>query len=252
MSTTTTEVIPALDSTETTPGGTILAAIALLAAAAFASLAIPLGFSSLYARLNIAETFLLTSLGGVVATLTLGALAVAYLQRRDIEIPITRPAGREWSWIVGGIVLSLIGAIVFAILESRFATEMVASSSSSLAAGGSAVTIVLAGAYFVLVIGPIEEYLYRGVIQGRLRQHFGPAVAIGLTSLGFAVGHAPNFWLAGSDVLSVGVLIALGGIAVGSVILGAIYEKTANLAVVVLVHGLVNTILFGLVVALMA
>ena len=249
---TTAEHTPSLGSTKTTPRRTILAAIALLTAAALASLAIPLGFSALYDRLNIEETFFLTSLGGVVATLALGVLAVAYLQRRDIEIPISRPAGREWLWIVGGIVLSLIGAIVFAILEGRFATGMAASSSSSLAAEASAVTIVLVGVYFVLVIGPIEEYLYRGVIQGRLRQYFGPAVAIGLTSLGFAVGHAPNFWLAGSDVLSVGVLIALGGIAVASVILGAIYEKTANLAVVALVHGLFNAIIFALAVGFMA
>lgn len=251
MSTITTQATP-VESTETTTGRTVLAAIALLAAAALASLAIPLGFSALYARLGQEETFLLTSLGGVVATLALGAIAVTYLRVREIEIPIARPAGREWAWIGGGIALSLVGAIVFAILEGLFATEMAASSGTTLAAGASALTVVLVGAYFVVVIGPIEEFLYRGVVQGRLRQHFGPTVAIGLTSVGFAVGHAPNFWLAGANVLSASVLIALTGIAVGSVILGAIYERTANLTVVMLVHGLFNAMLFGLAVVVMA
>lgn len=250
MATVTNEGFSPTESTESTPVRTLLAAFALLVGAALASLAIPTGFSALFAALGREETLLLSTIGGVAATLALGVLAVAYLQVRDVEIPIARPVGREWAWVGGGVAVSLVVAVVFAILEGIVAVDPATTSSSSIAAGASALTVVLAGAYFVLVIGPIEEYLYRGVVQGRLRQSFGPAVAIGVTSVGFAVGHAPNLWLAGSDLLSMGAIVALAGIAVGSIILGAIYERTANLSVVVITHGLFNTVIFGLLVAL--
>lgn len=252
MSTITSSESTPTESTDNTRTQALLAAVGLLGAAALVSLAIPMGFSALYAALGQTETVLLNSLAGVVATLALAGIAVAYLRFRDVEIPIRRPSGREWGWIVGGVAISLVGAIVFAILEGLVSTEVAASSGTTIAAGASALTVLLAAAYFVVVVGPVEEYLYRGVVQGRLRQQFGPTIAIGVTSLGFALGHAPNFWLAGADLLSPVVGVALAGIVVGSVILGAIYERTANLAVVAITHGVFNAILFALAVVLMA
>ncbi|MFC7251483.1 type II CAAX prenyl endopeptidase Rce1 family protein [Halomicroarcula sp. GCM10025324] len=48
--------------------------------------------------------------------------------------------------------------------------------------------------------------------------------------------------IGGSDLLSLGVFFALLSIAVGSVILGAIYERTQNLVVVIVIHSLFNAI----------
>nr|WP_303647111.1 CPBP family intramembrane glutamic endopeptidase [Haloarchaeobius salinus] len=98
----------------------------------------------------------------------------------------------------------------------------------------------------LLLIGPAEELLFRGVIQGRLRESFGPALAIGITSLGFALSHVPSYWIGGSDLLTSGVFFALLGIAAGGIILGGIYERTKNLIVVALIHGLINAIAVGL------
>lgn len=231
---------------------TLLAALGLLAGAGIASLSIPLGFGALYAALGLEETTLLTAIAGVVATLSLALLAVASLRIHAVEIPIRRPTRRAWGWIVGGTVLSLIAAIAFAILESVFVIEMAPSSASTLAPGASMFTVALAAAYFVLIVGPVEEYLFRGVVQGRLRQRFGPVLAIGVTSTGFALTHAPNFWLAGADLLSMGVVVALSGVAVASVIMGVIYERTANLTIVAVAHGLTNAVLFTLAVVLLA
>lgn len=95
----------------------------------------------------------------------------------------------------------------------------------------------------ILIIGPMEELLYRGVIQTRLREAFGPAEAIALASLIFILVHVPVYALGAAG--SVEALVAsLGILFVGSLAFGAIYEWTKNLPVVALVHGLYNSIQF--------
>ena len=234
--------------TDANPGRALLATVGLLVVAAAISYVVPAGFMTL--SVSFASASLLTALGGIIATLLLGVLGFAYLRLHDVEIGVRRPTGREWAWIAGGFVVSLLGAIVFALLEGIFAVEAAATAGSVLAAEASTLVVVLAAVYFLLVVGPIEEFLFRGVVQGRLRQSFGPAAAIALASVGFALVHVPNFWLAGSDLLSLGVAVVLTGMVVGAAILGVVYERTANLTVVVVIHGLLNATLFALAVAL--
>ena len=93
----------------------------------------------------------------------------------------------------------------------------------------------------ILIVGPFEELLYRGVVQARLRESFGPAVAILLASLIFAAIHLPahGFGQAGLSSTAVSMIALVGG----SIIFGGLYEWTENLTVVALVHGLYNSIL---------
>lgn len=93
----------------------------------------------------------------------------------------------------------------------------------------------------VLLVGPAEELLYRGVIQGRLRRAIGPVYAIVMTSALFAPIHV--FGLSGSTL---GVLAMLGTVFFLSLFLGALYEYTDNLVVPALVHGLYNATQFVL------
>lgn len=102
----------------------------------------------------------------------------------------------------------------------------------------------------LVFIAPIEEFLFRGVIQGRLRESFGAIAAISITSVGFALTHIPSYWFGGSNLLSVGVWSALLGIGVTGFLLGYVYEQTNSLLIVSILHGLINTIGIGL--ALMA
>jgi hypothetical protein len=89
----------------------------------------------------------------------------------------------------------------------------------------------------VLVIGPSEELLFRGAIQGVLRKAYTPVPAIVIASLLFAVGHFTAYTGDGraSTLL---VILLLGGI------LGVIYEYTDNIVVPSLVHGLYNVAAF--------
>ena len=96
----------------------------------------------------------------------------------------------------------------------------------------------------IFVVGPFEELLYRGVVQARLRESFGPAPAIFLASLIFAGIHLPAHGFGAAGIASTAVsMIALVG---GSIVFGAIYEWTKNLTVVALIHGLYNSILLVL------
>ncbi|TQQ83242.1 CPBP family intramembrane metalloprotease [Halonotius terrestris] len=98
--------------------------------------------------------------------------------------------------------------------------------------------------FMLLIVGPFEELLYRGVIQTRLRQSFGPVGAIGFASVIFTLIHLPAYGLGSAAPASIAIsLTALFG---GSVIFGSLYEWTGNLTVVALVHGVYNSILLTL------
>jgi membrane protease YdiL (CAAX protease family) len=96
----------------------------------------------------------------------------------------------------------------------------------------------------ILVVGPFEELLYRGVVQSRLRESFGPVGAIALASLIFAAIHIPAHGFGDAGVASTAA--SLTALFVGSLVFGGIYEWTENLTVVALIHGLYNGILLTL------
>nr|WP_305794470.1 CPBP family intramembrane glutamic endopeptidase [Halomarina rubra] len=94
----------------------------------------------------------------------------------------------------------------------------------------------------VLLVGPGEELFYRGVVQGWLRESFGPVGAIVAASVLFASIHVPG--LVGSSGLAVLATLAIIGFL--ALYLGALYEYTGNLVVPALVHGLYNATQFAL------
>jgi hypothetical protein len=100
------------------------------------------------------------------------------------------------------------------------------------------VLLLLVPASFLL-IGPGEELLFRGVVQGRIREAFGPVPGIALASAIFAAIH--YFALTGG---AGGRLVTIGILFLPSVVFGAAYELTDNLVVPSLIHGAYNATLF--------
>jgi len=88
-----------------------------------------------------------------------------------------------------------------------------------------------------LLIGPGEELLNRGLIQGLLSEEFHPVRAILLTSALFAVTHI-------SSLNGRGKIVYLITVFVLSLILGATYEYTDNLIVPALIHGSYDALIF--------
>lgn len=91
----------------------------------------------------------------------------------------------------------------------------------------------------VLVVGPAEELLFRGAVQGLLKRAWGtwPAI-LGAAAL-FGSLHLFG-GLSASALAYVAVAFLLG------VVLGVFYEETGTLVVPALAHGLFNAVAFGL------
>jgi membrane protease YdiL (CAAX protease family) len=167
-------------------------------------------------------------------------VAAGYAWRTGHHVPVAVPSTRrEVGWILGGTTLAVtIGAGGSVLLTQLGVTDEVASVIGDVAAANPVVLLILAGLSLVLV-APAEELLFRGVIQGRLRRAFGPVAAVVGATFLFAVIHVANFTSGGA----VGVLAILGVLALAATVFGAAYERTRNLAVPILIHGLYNTVL---------
>jgi len=77
----------------------------------------------------------------------------------------------------------------------------------------------------LLIVGPAEELLLRGVVQGGLRRSFDAAPAILIAALIFGALHGNVEGTAVEQVTYMGVTVVLGAI------LGVLYERTENVLV---------------------
>lgn len=180
----------------------------------------------------------------VLAQLGYAAVGVGYLRRWGGGVAVSRPTRAEWLWIGGGTIGALV--LSYALLTG-FELGGVEPASQPIADVRSPSVVLALGLVSVLLIGPAEELLYRGAIQGRLRRAFGPAVAIGLASVLFAAVHVTT--LRGSPA---GTLAALAAFVVLAAVFGLAYERTGNLAVPMLVHGLYDATIFAISYAALA
>jgi membrane protease YdiL (CAAX protease family) len=101
----------------------------------------------------------------------------------------------------------------------------------------------------LVLVGPAEEFLYRGAMQGQLRTVFGPAVSIGLPAVLFGLFHVPNYVFAGVSLTSAGMWFSLFVIAASGAVFGYLFERTDNLAVPILSHPLLNVVFISLTIA---
>lgn len=165
-------------------------------------------------------------------------VALLYLRRRDWDVSLSLPTRRDLTWVVGGVLTTVVAAFGLLALSNALGIEPVESVIEAPVLANPSLLLVLA-ALSIVVVAPAEELLFRGVVQGRLRRTFGPIVAIGVASLLFASIHLLNLVALGG-----GAVVMVAVIFVVAVVLGAAYERTGNLTVPILVHGAYNTTLF--------
>ncbi|MFB6224790.1 MAG: lysostaphin resistance A-like protein [Haloarcula sp.] len=163
--------------------------------------------------------------------------------RKQFSIEFSVPNLREVGVVVLGYVGAMGGLVVASVLittlVSVFGVEPGSNQAAEIGMENPGVLLLLIPASFVL-IGPGEELLFRGVVQGRLRELFGPIAGVGIASVFFAAIHF--FALTGGSVA--GNLVALIALLIPSLILGVAYEYTGNLVVPSLIHGAYNATLF--------
>ena len=188
-------------------------------------------------------------LQAAISTIGMGiglvVVAVFYLQRNDLSwsyLRIRRPTARDVGWAVGitvALFAALLAALAVVDLLGLTATEHSVAEQAQQDPRLLLPLIPLA----VLVTGPAEELLYRGVIQTRLREAFGAGAAILLASGVFSVVHIPAYGATGG--LDVSLLVTLGILFLLGSFLGYAYERTGNLVVPAVAHGLFNAVMYG-------
>jgi membrane protease YdiL (CAAX protease family) len=173
--------------------------------------------------------------GFVVAGLAILLASGRGLGYLDVELPGTR---REWGLVVGVIV----GAFAFrtVALLAAFAADVEPSVSPiALVDVPTRTLLLLLIPVFLLVVGPTEELLFRGVLQKYLREVFSPWSAI--LGAGLLFGGIHVFALVGSTNL--GTAVSLSVITVVGFVLGWLYERTGSLPAAMLAHGTYNALI---------
>lgn len=175
--------------------------------------------------------------------------AVGFLALRDDWeiLHVRRTAATDVGVVVGGVVLlgvanfgmTTLISVVIAALESLFGISVEFGQNTVITTGRRNPSMFL---YMIpvtlFIVGPGEELLFRGVVQGLLRRVMGVVPAILAASLLFGLGHyfsvsTGNAWT---------YLLAA---AVMGIVLGGIYEYTENIAVPAAIHGIWNAFLFA-------
>ncbi|MFB6296620.1 MAG: lysostaphin resistance A-like protein [Halobacteriales archaeon] len=171
----------------------------------------------------------------------LGSAAVAYLRWRGVGLEYISarvPSLSDLVWVVVAYVVALGGVWLVGVLVTLADAPTAENQVTDIAIENPEVLLVLIPGSFLL-IGPGEELLFRGIVQARIREAFGPVPGVTIASVIFAAVH----FVALSGGAS-GRLVTVGVLLVPSLVLGAAYEYTGNLAVPALIHGAYNATLF--------
>lgn len=152
-------------------------------------------------------------------------------------VSVRVPTRRELAWLVGGVVVLFLAAAGLGQLIQSLGVQT--AQNRVITEGQQNPTYFL---YMIpvslLLVGPFEELLFRGGVQGLLRRTFSAPVAIVGASAIFGTVHLVALAGSGSRLSYVAVAAILG------LFLGVIYERTDNLVVPAVVHGSYNSLLF--------
>lgn len=206
-----------------------------------------LGFT-LFVVLDVSITPLSQLALSLVAVQGLGFPLVAILyfryKGRSLRsfVPVAVPSLRELGITIAGWVAAIVITPVVATVVIAVVNQQPASNAAGETAQQNPEIIPLLIPLVFLLNAPGEELLFRGVIQGLLRERFSAWAAIALTTAAFAPLHIVA--LIGSPTAA---LLTIVIISVPSIVFGTTYELTDNLVVPSLVHALFNSTLFAAV-----
>ena len=206
-------------------GLVLLASLVLLVLGADLGLVGALAVAAVLSQVGFAAT--------AIAYVGLTGRGLAYLRARV-------PTGRDLLWIVGAYLLALVAAIAGAVLATLTSAPTASNQAAEMGVEQPEALLLLIP-ISLLFIGPGEELLFRGTIQNRLREAYGPLVAVVVASALFAALHV----VALTGGLS-GRLVSIGLLFLPSLVLGFAYERTRNLVVTAVVHGAYDATIFGL------
>jgi membrane protease YdiL (CAAX protease family) len=244
----------------------VVVAVGLAAAAILAPIVVSIGLALVGGVfVGILAPSLLTdppfvAVAAVVIVLVLAQFAwfvvfgLWYLRRRGFSreqivsyLGIERPTARQVGLIIGTAVAMVVAAgvlssVLLEVVELLgFDVEPAENQSTQILEDNPNPALLVGGILLMfLVVGPAEELLFRGVIQGRLRERLPAWSAIAIASVVFGSIHL--FALGGGGGAA-GMATTIAVLSTVAVALGGVYEYTGNVVVAALTHGLYNSIL---------
>lgn len=208
--------------------------------AAFAlTLAVGAGARDLFTELP----FLLSLLGlFLVSSIGLVAGGIGFLRLRGLAartyVGYGIPGFRDLLWAGAGYVGAFALIILAGLALSFFQAEPETANQAAQLGIENPEFLLWLVPLSLFVIAPAEEFLFRGVVQGRLREAFSARVAIPIAAAIFALVHYVSLTGAAGDRL-----VAVAVLFLPSLVFGVTYERTKNLVVPILVHGFYNATL---------
>lgn len=225
----------------------LLSAIAAVGLALLAASAVTAPIVAFAVRLGLVapDTTAWQLLQTVVQFTGFLSAALGYLALTDQWdlLRYSRPTLRE-----GGVVVVAAAGLLALQYGSLFALSRVGlttGQNQAVVPVGDPVSYYLAMILVsILVVGPVEEVLFRGVVQGGLRRAFAAVPSILVASGLFGVIHLVGVQGTGAERWAyVAIAAGLG------CILGSLYERTENLLVPGLAHGVYNAAIYALLLA---
>jgi hypothetical protein len=162
-----------------------------------------------------------------------------YADDRDL-VSVRKPTVRDAGLIVGGLCTLLV--VQFGLIYGVTLLGFETAENQAITTGQQTPLYFL---YMIpvsiLLVGPAEELLFRGIVQGEVKRALGAPAGIAFASLLFGLIH---YSAVGGTleqrVLYIGIAALLGAL------LGVLYEYTGNITVPALAHGSYNAVLFVL------
>ena len=169
-----------------------------------------------------------------------GVIYLAWSGRGLGYLDVAIPDRRDLGYVVLGVV-GVFGAVMaLGVLISLLDTP---STPHNLFEPGMNPRVLLVLIPLVLFVNaPVEEFVFRNVVQKRLAESFSTPGAIGLASLIFAVVHLPAYY--NPDLRATAA--SLGLVTVAALVFGIVYARTDNIVVPTVVHGVYNAVQIGL------
>lgn len=155
-------------------------------------------------------------------------------------LDIRRPDRNDILTTIVGIVAVLVTALAIGVLFWLLGIEGAEHEMADRARTDGVAVLVIGIPLTLLGTAVGEEFLYRNGVQKYLAERFAPATAIVITSFFFAVAHLPALTAAAPlDLMaSIALIFAL------ALILGLAYERTRNVIVPIVIHGVYNVAVF--------
>ena len=182
------------------------------------------------------EGLAITVAAGIALNAGFALVAIGYVSRRKkglaylgLDLPDRREISLTFVLLIVTIVIGTATDVLLPLAESDVQAQL----------EGSEWLVMLLVA--PLLINPIEELLFRGVVQTRIEESFSSMVAIILSGLFFGLAHVPAY----VDPAIGEALFTFISQAVLGMIFGVGYAKTGKLIVPIAIHSLYSVYLYS-------